>query len=232
MVGKFIVFEGADGCGKTTQLRHFSTWLQAQNQPPTQFAPKILCTKEPGATALGQTLRQILLNPDAVTEPLENIAELLLYGADRAQHVQHWLKPRLAEGCWILCDRHQDSTVAYQGFGRGLDLGLIQQINQIATVGLRSDLTLWLDLPVELSLARLAQRGQADRMEQTDGAFHRRVREGFEWLAQQYPERIMRVDARGSEWEVAARIQAIARERLPDLVASTRPTTSSLPHNL
>lgn len=217
MTGKFIVFEGADGCGKTTQLRRFYDWLQAKTFPSAGDAwpesSKIWLTKEPGATPLGKTLRQILLTPTDAGDGVLPTAELLLYAADRAQHVQQVLKPKLSQGHWIVCDRHVDSTVAYQGFGRGLDRALIENLNSIATAGLVSNLTLWLDLPMELSQARRAHRGEADRMEQLDIAFHRRVYEGFASLAAQHPERIVRVDANGSEDEVAERIQRIVIER-------------------
>lgn len=220
--GRLIVFEGADGCGKTTQLRYCYDWLRAQRFPQAPDSSQIILTQEPGATVLGRTLRKILLTSPEGDEGVEPTAELLLYAADRAQHVQHILKPKLAQGCWILCDRHIDSTVAYQGFGRGLDQSLIQQLNSIATVGLVSDLTLWLDLPVEVSRSRLATRGQADglrpapqdRMERLGLDFHHRVYQGFEWLAGQYPERIVRVDASGSEAEVAERVQRTICDRL------------------
>ncbi len=175
--------------------------------PQTPDGFPMVMTQEPGATALGRTLRQILLAPNHRDEGVDATAELLLYAADRAQHVQKVLKPKLAEGCWILCDRHVDSTVAYQGFGRGIDRALIEQINKIATDGLVSDLTLWLDLSVEVSRSRRWGRGSGDRIEQLDLAFHRRVQQGFESLAQEHPQRIVRIDASGSEAEVALRIQ-------------------------
>jgi dTMP kinase len=211
--GKLIVFEGIDGCGKTTQLQHLYQWLadRGSGQCP------VLMTKEPGATQWGQSIRSLLLNPP-FREPLDPYAELLLYEADRAQHVQTVLKPQLEAGAIILCDRHTDSTLAYQGYGRGLDLDTITYLNQIATQGLTSDLTLWLDVAVPVSRRRLVARGQADRMEQTDeqtdGQFYDRVRQGFAQLSQQYPQRIVRVEADAAEEEVAATIQGIVQERL------------------
>jgi dTMP kinase len=173
----------------------------------------LITTREPGGTPLGSELRHILLDMSHRT-PIQNRAELLLYAADRAQHVEGVLRPQLANGTLILCDRYTDSTVAYQGYGRGLDFALIDQINQIATHGLASDLTVWLDLEVETGLQRTQQRGNRDRMEQADLAFHRRVQQGFSTLADRYPDRIVRIDASGSEQVVAEEIQRILSQRL------------------
>jgi dTMP kinase len=140
---------------------------------------------------------------------MDSRAELLLYAADRTQHVEEVIKPALAQGCWVLCDRFIDSTVAYQGYGRGLDLALIDELNQVATGGLVPDLTLWLKLDAATGLARTRQRGAADRIEQADLAFHRRVQQGFEALAAQHPERIVAIDATGSVDAVAAEIFAV-----------------------
>ncbi|NJN29184.1 MAG: dTMP kinase [Synechococcales cyanobacterium RM1_1_8] len=228
MLGKFIVFEGIDGCGKTTQLHRLAQWLPQQllekqvvlgqarphpgaAGPAAGRSPHLLLTKEPGATELGRTLRHLLLTPPAGpdAEPMAPPAELLLYAADRAQHVAQQLRPALAAGAWVLCDRYEDSTWAYQGKGRGLDLDLIEQLNGIATDGLHSDLTLWLDLDPAETGRRLRDRGQADRLEQADAAFHQRVSQGFAQLAQRHPQRIVRIDAQGSEDEVAQRIQQV-----------------------
>jgi dTMP kinase len=206
MTGQLIVFEGIDGCGKTTQLSLLADWL---SQQPWPDAPRrIVKTKEPGATQLGGSLRQLLLTPNAA-EAMDPIAELLLYAADRAQHVACQLRPELEAGSWVLCDRYEDSTWAYQGLGRGLDLALIEELNRIATGGLSSDLTLWLDLDPEETQRRLRDRGAADRMEQADFAFHQRVRQGFAQLAERHPERIRRIDAHGEPDQVALRIQRV-----------------------
>ncbi len=208
MTGQFIVFEGIDGCGKTTQLRRLQRWLTQPNWPLGMLQPPchIVATKEPGATQLGQALRQLLLTPNE-TEVMDPTAELLLYAADRAQHVACQLKPELEAGAWVLCDRYEDSTWAYQGLGRGLDLSLIEQLNCIATGGLQADLTLWMDLDPELTQQRLRDRGAADRMEQAEDAFHQRVRQGFSQLAERYGDRLVRIDADGDEDTVARRIQ-------------------------
>lgn len=198
MQGRLIVFEGGEGSGKTTQLTQTYQWLQESQEfsqlQTKRFLRGIVTTREPGGTQLGSRLRQLLLNP-LPNEEMQNRAELLMYAADRAQHVETILRPGLAAGNLILCDRYTDSTVAYQGYGRGVDLALIQQLNQIATDGLQSDLTLWLDVNVEVGLGRMRQRGAADRIEQADLAFHQRVRQGFAELAAQHPQRIVRIDA-------------------------------------
>jgi dTMP kinase len=226
MQGKFIVFEGVEGCGKTTQLARSQQWLTASHwlarlsQALPESTQPLIVTREPGGTELGTSLRKLLLSPEFFkTEPIQDRSELLLYAADRAQHVETLLKPHLMQGALILCDRYTDSTVAYQGYGRGLSLELIDQLNQIATGGLESDLTLWLDLEVEAGLARAQQRrkdqgGPLDRIEAVNLAFHQRVQKGFEILAQQYPDRIIRIDAHQSEATVAAEIQAILSQRL------------------
>ncbi|KGF73166.1 thymidylate kinase [Neosynechococcus sphagnicola sy1] len=211
MAGHFIVFEGGEGCGKTTQLRQIQQWLQQHpGLPPSADGGSraIVATREPGGTHLGAGLRQLLLAANS-QEPMVDRAELLLYMADRAQHVEGCLQPWLAKGAIILCDRYTDSTVAYQGYGRGFSLDLIQQLNQIATAGLESHLTLWLDVEVEVGLARIQQRGAADRMEQATLNFHQRVRQGFQELAAAHPQRIVRIDASASITAVTQQIQGI-----------------------
>ncbi|MFM7086747.1 MAG: dTMP kinase [Cyanobium sp.] len=177
--GRFLVLEGIDGCGKSTQLQALAAWLpQSGLLPP---GARLHCSREPGGTPLGQALRRLLLHPDAAEAPCSR-AELLLYAADRAQHVQRVIRPALEAGHWLLSDRYSGSTAAYQGYGRGLDLALITQLEAIATDGLQPDLTLWLDLPLELSLQRRQQRSP-DRIEAAGAAFLARVSEGFRSLA-------------------------------------------------
>ena len=216
MRGKLIVFEGVEGSGKTTQLQRCSSWFQASGLRDCLGAVgermPVVVTREPGGTALGLGLRKLLLEGHASL--IQDRAELLMYAADRAQHVEELLKPQLALGAIILCDRYTDSTVAYQGYGRGLDLALIHQLNQIATHGLESDLTLWLDIEAEAGLKRARKRGSADRIEQADLAFHRRVQQGFTQLAASNPQRIVRIDASKSEEEVHLAIQEILRQWL------------------
>lgn len=215
MQGRLIVFEGVEGSGKTTQIQQVYSWLHnsgtfAQLSQQGYFSQLIL-TREPGGTELGKAIRQLLLTPPAAAglEEMQDRTELLLYAADRSQHVEAMLKPLLANGALILCDRYTDSTVAYQGYGRGLDRDLINQLNQIATSGLKSDLTLWLDLDVQLGLERAQRRAAQDRIEQADLSFHQRVQQGFAQLAQTEPERIIRIDAGLESEQVTQQIQQI-----------------------
>lgn len=205
-LGKLIVFEGIEGAGKTTQIQQTSDWLKSWLSQP------VLITREPGGTPLGERLREVLLADALVYET----SELLLYAADRAQHIQEFIQPALKAGNIILCDRFTDSTVAYQGYGRGLNLDLIDQLNQIATQGIESDLTLWLDVDVETGLERIRQRASADRMEKADVAFHHRVQQGFKTLAKTYPERIIPIDANLPANQVQAQIRAALNSRLRD----------------
>ncbi|MED5562358.1 MAG: dTMP kinase [Cyanobacteriota bacterium] len=181
MSGRFLVLEGIDGCGKTTQLRHLANWLPRSGLMPE--GARLHLTREPGGTALGMALRKLVLHPpgDASPEPL---AELLLYAADRAQHVAQLIRPALEQGHWVLSDRFSGSTLAYQGYGRELDLDLIQQLEQIATAGLVPDLTFWLELPVEESLVRRDARSN-DRIEAEGVEFLTRVATGFAVLARE-----------------------------------------------
>lgn len=214
--GKLIVLEGGEGAGKSTQLRHLQEWLQAHPAIAVLRAQAaisgVVSTREPGGTPLGGDLRQLLLSPEAVA--ISSTAELLLYAADRADHVETVIQPALNQQQWILCDRYIDSTTAYQGYGRGLDLGLVEQLNQIATGGLQADLTLWLKLDAATGLARTRQRGDADRMEGSDLAFHQRVQTGFETLASHHPERIEVIDASLDQQSVAQQIQQVVEQRL------------------
>ncbi|MEG4506436.1 dTMP kinase [Microcoleus sp. F6_B4] len=209
MKGKLIVFEGVEGAGKTTQMQRLIQFLQASCFQKVL----LLATREPGGTELGRGLRHLLLKQDA-GESVSDRAELLMYAADRAQHVETCLKPELLKGKIVLCDRFTDSTIAYQGYGRGLNLNLIKQLNEIATGGLQSDLTLWLDINVEAGLARVRARGERDRIEQADLKFHRLVQQGFAELAEANKSRIVRINADRPEYEVAQEIQAIVTRRL------------------
>ena len=181
MSGRFLVLEGIDGCGKTTQLRHLANWLPRSGLMPE--GARLHLTREPGGTALGIALRKLVLHPpgDASPEPL---AELLLYAADRAQHLAQLIRPALEQWHWVLSERFSGSTLAYQGYGRELDLDLIQQLEQIATAGLVPDLTFWLELPVEESLLRRDARSN-DRIEAEGVDFLTRVATGFAVLARE-----------------------------------------------
>ncbi|MBW4689128.1 MAG: dTMP kinase [Komarekiella atlantica HA4396-MV6] len=208
MGGKLIVFEGVEGCGKTSQMQLCGQWLES-------LGISVILTREPGGTKLGSHLRSLLLESE---NTVAEVTELLLYAADRAQHVEQELKPSLAAGKYILCDRYTDSTIAYQGYGRGLNFKLIHQLNDIATAGLESDLTIWLDIDVELGLSRKRKdEAKLDRIEQETIAFHRRVQQGYAELAASNPSRIVRVDGSLSKETVHQMIQDILRVHLKGL---------------
>ena len=176
--GLFITFEGADGCGKTTQIKLLDEYLRSKGY-------KTLLTREPGSKGLGEKLREILLNYDGEVAPA---CESFLFLADRAQHVECIIKPALRNGVIVLCDRHTDSTVAYQGYGRGLDLEEIKQLNNIATGGLKPELTLLFDVDIETSQARVGK--EKDRMESAGIEFFEKVRKGFLEIAKAEPDRV------------------------------------------
>ncbi|MDZ8108341.1 MAG: dTMP kinase [Nostoc sp. DedQUE12a] len=206
MGGKLIVFEGVEGCGKTSQIQLCCQWLES-------LGISVVVTREPGGTQLGLDLRRLLLEKSE-DKPVAEVTELLLYAADRSQHVEQELKPNLAVGKYILCDRYTDSTIAYQGYGRGLNIGLINQLNYIATGGLESDVTIWLDVDVEVGLSRKSKDvtlQRLDRIEQETIAFHRRVQQGYATLAASHPSRIVRVDGSLSKQAVQQVIQEILR---------------------
>jgi dTMP kinase len=210
---RFITFEGGDGSGKTTQLKALESHLIARNK-------SCIATREPGGTSLGRLIRQALL--EVSNQPITSPAELFLYLADRAQHMQEVILPALEEGKVVLCDRHTDSTLAYQGYGRGIDLGLLRRLNDIASRGIRPDLTLLFDCPVEIGLSRTAQRqsqastirSREDRFERERIEFHEKVRKGFLELAQAEPQRFRIIDAARSAAEVGQEIMDIIDREL------------------
>ncbi|MEB3341173.1 dTMP kinase [Okeania sp.] len=217
MIGKLIVFEGVEGGGKTTQIQLLRNWLLDKCQLG-KFLSKsldleVVVTREPGGTKVGKILRELLLNADVSGEQIQARAELLLYAADRAHHIDALIKPSLERGAIVLCDRFIDSTIAYQGYGRGLDLKLIQELNHIATGGLTSDLTFWLDIDVEIGLNRVKNRGKIDRIEQTNIEFHQRVKTGYEELAKNN-SLMVRIDAHLTVEKIQEQIQEIMRKKL------------------
>jgi dTMP kinase len=209
MDGKLIVFEGVEGCGKTSQIKLCQKWLE-------ELGLSVSVTREPGGTDLGVHIRRLLLDKTE-SKSIAPRTELLLYAADRAQHVEQDLKPNLAWGTIILCDRFTDSTIAYQGYGRNLDMDLINQLNEIATGGLNSDLTLWFDIDVEVGLGRKRKSGEAaDRMELEKIEFHHRVQRGYKELAAINSNTIVRIDGSLALNAVFKKIQEILTPRLKE----------------
>lgn len=191
----FITFEGIEGCGKTTQIGHLTSFFKKNRHP-------FLLTREPGGTKIGEKIREILLSSDSAG--LEPMAELFLYVADRIQHYRQVILPSLRQGKVVLCDRFADATTVYQGFGRGLDLAWIEEIHSRALENAKPDLTFLLDLPVEVGLKRAWKRLKKDqtgedRFEKEALDFHRRIREGYLTLARKEPSRIMVLDGMKDE---------------------------------
>ncbi|KFI35271.1 hypothetical protein HY00_06415 [Peptococcaceae bacterium SCADC1_2_3] len=187
--GIFIVFEGIDGCGKTTQKDLLADFLSQKGYP-------VETTREPGGTLLGELIRELVLNPKY--QEMFPLAETLLYLTDRAQHVGQKIIPALKAGRIVISERYTDSTLAYQGFGRGLDQAMLNQLNNLVTQGLKPHLTILLDIPPEIARIRLVSRKpglQLDRLEQEKLVFYRRVREGYLALAQKRPDSYVVLDA-------------------------------------
>ena len=197
----FVTVEGVEGAGKSTLLGLLAGEFERRALPFVQ-------TREPGGCALGARIRPLLLD---VSSRVDERAELFLFLADRAQHVAETIRPALQRGAWVLCDRYADSTIAYQGYGRGMDVETLQRLNDYATGGLWPDKTLLLDLPVETGLSRALARNGREGLTESEGrfeaeeqAFHQRIREGFLARAERWPERFCVLDARLSPEELLA----------------------------
>lgn len=188
--GLFITFEGIDGCGKTTQLENVKKFLEDNGI-------ECVTTREPGALKLGSQIREILLHYDG---KVADNCEMFLFLADRSQHVETFIKPMLEEGKIVLCDRHTDSTIAYQGYGRGGDVERLTELNKIATNGLIPDLTLLFDVSVETGHQRAGK--DLDRLELAGKDFFERTRQGYLTLAKQFPERIKVINSEKSKESV------------------------------
>lgn len=217
---RFISFEGGDGSGKTTQLRLLEEHLAARGTP-------CLSTREPGGTSLGKMIRQVVLQVGE--REIAWPTELFLYLADRAQHVAEVIQPTLRSGILVLCDRFMDSTVAYQGYGRGVDLAMLKRLNEIASCGIAPDLTFLLDCPVEIGSARTRQRFRTaspaahapdaepeglDRFERERLDFHEKVRQGFLEIARAERDRFVILDARQPVARLHDEIKKVVEERL------------------
>lgn len=208
MKGKFITFEGIDGSGKSTQLRLVERYL-------ADAGHDVVTTLEPGGTPLGRQLRSVFLETKETISPR---AELLLFAADRAQHVELLIKPSLAAGKIVISDRYADATAAYQGAGRGFDAGTIDQVIDIATDGLKPDLTLFFDITVETALKRMNVRHtsgtEANRMDGETAEFYERVRDAYLVIAAREPERVCVINAEGTIEEIFDKTIAIVNGRL------------------
>lgn len=201
--GLFITFEGIDGAGKTTQLLRLAAWLEAQGLP-------VIVTREPGGTRIGDAIRAILLDPRH--HEMAPRTEALLYAASRAQHVEELIRPALARGEIVLCDRFVDASIAYQGAGLGLGEAWVEALNEYALGGLRPDLTLWFDLDWATARSRLRARregGGLDRIERRDDRFFERVADAFERMWRALPEVRKRIDAARSPDDIEQEIRAL-----------------------
>jgi len=198
----FITIEGIDGSGKSTQARMLADWLRERGR-------QVVLTREPGGTPLGEKLRSLVLDGDARVDAR---TELFLYAADRAQHVAEVIRPALERGHAVVCERYADSTAAYQGYGRGLDLEFVHSLNRFATGGLEPDLTLLLDLPVALARERLV--GTPDRLEREAADFHERVAAGYRELSRRNKVRTRVIDAAPAPEAVFAEVVAVVQPLL------------------
>jgi dTMP kinase len=214
MSGIFITFEGIEGSGKSTLLYNVAAALRRSGLDP-------LMTREPGGTSLGVALRKVLLNPDM--EPIGPVAELMLFAADRAQHVSQVILPAIEAGQIVLCDRYSDATVAYQGHGRGIPLEVITSVDDQARGGALPHMTVLLDLPVETGLTRARTRNDESsdssesRIDEEELAFHQKVREGYLMLAGNEPERFIILDAAEKPERLAELVMNEFRSRFPDV---------------
>ncbi len=209
--GKFITFEGPEGSGKSTHIRLLADYLR-------ECGLEVTCTREPGGTPTGEAIRTLLQHNGSGEAPVPR-TEVLLFLASRAQHVERLIRPALEQGTWVLCDRFDDSTFAYQGYGRGFDLDELRTANRFATHGLKPDLTVLLDVKPETSRARLRVRqtrtaAALDRIECEADDFHIRLRNGFLELARQEPERFVVLVTEGAQELVAANIREAVTRRL------------------
>ena len=198
--GKFITIEGQDGAGKSTNVAVIEEFL-------TSKGIDFVRSREPGGTPFGETLREVLLNSG--DDKIGDKAELLLVFAARAQHIEQVIEPALAQGQWVLCDRFTDATYAYQGYGRGLDLSFVELLEASVQGSLRPDLTILLDLPVEVGESRAGQRSSPDRFEAQKQTFKQQVRDGYLQLATQQPNRIKVIDASVDIASVAKSIKSV-----------------------
>ena len=209
--GRFITLEGPEGSGKTTAARHLAEWLRGRGMPT-------VLTHEPGGTPLGEEVRRIVLHMRGMSDDLDPRADALLYAAARAQHVARVIRPALERGEWVVCARFIDSSLAYQGHAYGNDVDDMRRLQAFATGGLRPDLTILIDVPVEIGLAR-KRKGEWNRFEDNEGAeFFDRVRSAYLRMAAEEPDRFRVVDGSGSVVDADAKIRAIVEPMVPTAV--------------
>ena len=197
MRGLFVTFEGVDGCGKTTQIKFLKEYLEKKNK-------KVVLVREPGGTKISESIRDIILNVEN-SEMVDN-CEMLLYAAARAQLVEQVIRPNLESGAIVLCDRFVDSSYVYQGIARGLGLEKVEAINKVAMNGIEPDMTLFFDIDPEISLKRRMTVSSADRIEKEKLDFHKKVYQGYRYLANKYPDRIKTINANCGIEEVKQQI--------------------------
>ncbi len=200
--GLFVTFEGIDGCGKTTQMKLLAEYL-------TNHGYEVVITREPGAKGLGEKIRDILLHYDG---EVSSKAESFLFLADRAQHIDKLVNPSVKEGKIVLCDRHTDSTIAYQGYGRGVDIEQLNVLNSLAVGNRVPDLTFVFDIDVETSMSRVGS--EMDRMEASGKEFFNKVRQGYLDIAASEPERVKVIDAKRSVSEISREVVQIVSEMM------------------
>ena len=205
MAGLFITFEGIDKIGKTTQAELLVSRLRDGGR-------EVVLTREPGGTELGRRIREVVLH-SAPRSPVSPIAEMLLFSADRAQHVEEVIRPALESGKVVISDRYSDSTIAYQGYGRGMDLPQLRAIQDVATAGVRPDLAVLVDVDVATAQRRMEMEG-TDRMERAPASFHERVREGFLASSREEPDRFVRFDGLLPIDDLSRQIFSEVRKRL------------------
>lgn len=198
MKGLFITLEGGDGAGKSTQIENIESFFKERGFD-------VVHTREPGGTPIGEKLRDILLDRD--NGEMDPVSEMLIYAASRAQHVAEIIRPAIEAGKVVICDRFTDSSVAYQGYGRGLG-EMVTEVNARATGGLEPDITFWLDIDPAAGRERAKRAGEPDRLELENADFHYRLYEGYKALARSYPERIKRIDAAKTPGEMKEDIYA------------------------
>ena len=207
--GIFITFEGIDGCGKTTQARYLSDYLRGKNI-------KFIMTREPGGTRVAEKIREILLNRDNIE--ITGRTELLLYLASRAQHTDEVIIPALKSGVWVISDRYSDSSVAYQGAGRGLGVESVRNMTLFATDGLEPDLTFFIDISPETAYLRMKKQGKVfDRLESETENFMNEVRKGYYWIMENCRKRFFRIDGEKSPEKVWEDIKSILMEKIPEM---------------